>query len=351
VTTKRVEPSIVSVAYLRKDLAMHRVVVVALENVMPFELGIPDLIFGAAYDDDGRPLYQVVTCSLDGGAVRTSADYQIVVDHGPEVVSTADTVVLPPAPARVPWPQAPELPPGLGEVLDTVRPDCRLVSLCGAAFFLAATGRLTGRPATTHWILEQHFRTRYPSIEFDPAVLFIDDGDILTAAGAAAGIDLCLHLVRRDHGSAVANRVARVCVVPPFREGGQAQYIARPTPEPIAATTAPARAWAMAHLSQRITLSQLASEANMSVRTFTRRFREEMGTTPGAWLAQQRVDLARSLLETCDSSIEDVARSAGLGTGSGLRQHFQRTVGIAPVAYRRTFRASAGGEPPVEARS
>jgi transcriptional regulator GlxA family with amidase domain len=320
---------------------MHRVVVVAIEPVMPFELAIPARVFGSAFDDDGRPLYEVVTCSLDGAPVRTNSDFAIVVDHGPEVIVAADTVVLPPIGDIKPVPQAPDPPPALIEALDRMRPGCRLVSLCGAAFLLAATGRLEGRTATTHWILADQFRRRHPDVPLDPEVLFVDCGDVLTAAGAAAGADLCLHLVRRDHGSEVANRVARFCVMAPYRDGGQRQFIRRPTPDPLAATTEPSRQWALEHLGERITLTRLAARSRLSVRSFTRRFREEVGQSPGEWLLQQRLERARSLLESTEAPVELIAGSCGLGTAGSLRQHFRRHVGVPPSAYRRSFRARA----------
>jgi transcriptional regulator GlxA family with amidase domain len=330
--------AIVLIDNVRKNQAMHRVVVLALDWAMPFELAIPNRIFGSVFDATGKPLYEVVTCSLDGGPVRTNADFVIAVEHGPEVLETADTVVIPPVGIMQARPELPKVPDGLGAALDKIAPGTRLVSLCGAAFLLAAMGRLDGRPATTHWILAEQFAAQYPTIDLDPDVLFVDDGDVLTAAGAAAGIDLCLHLVRRDHGSEVANQVARFCVVPPYRDGGQRQFIQRPTPDVAAVTTEPARAWALERLEQRLVLADLAARVNMGLRTFTRRFREEVGMSPHRWLTQQRIELARRLLETTDLPVERIASGSGLGTGAGMRQHFQQAVGVAPSAYRRTFR-------------
>jgi transcriptional regulator GlxA family with amidase domain len=219
-----------------------------------------------------------------------------------------------------------------------MRPSGRLVSLCGAAFLLAATGRLQGRSVTTHWLLAAEFRQRHPDLTLDPDVLFSDEGDVLTAAGAAAGIDLCLHLIRRDHGSDIANQVARHCVSAPYRDGGQRQFIRRPTPAPAAATTEPSRRWALEHLNERITLSQLAAHSRLSVRSFTRRFREEVNQTPGQWLLQQRLERARTLLESTDASIDHISSACGLGTACSLRLHFRRHIGVSPSAYRRTFR-------------
>lgn len=216
-----------------------------------------------------------------------------------------------------------------------------MVSICTGSYVLAAAGYLDGRPATTHWSSADHFQRTFPQVRVDPGVLFIDDGDVLTSAGVAAGIDLCLHLVRRDHGTAVANEIARRTVVPPHRDGGQAQYIHRPVPEPQFATTTGARAWALTRLDRPILLRDMAEHEAMSVRTFTRRFREEVGISPGQWLTRQRVERARHLLESTDLPIDQVARDAGFGTATSLRQHLQAALGVPPTAYRRTFRPSA----------
>ncbi|TSB31959.1 GlxA family transcriptional regulator [Streptomyces benahoarensis] len=305
--------------------APHRVVVLALDGVYPFELGIPARIFGAL---PGR--YTVLTCSADGRPVRTRADFTITADHGPEALESADTVIIPPSAVT----EAPD-------VLARVRPGTRLVSICTGARVLAAAGLLDGRPATTHWYDAAEFARRHPRVRVDPDVLFVDDGDVLTSAGAASGVDLCLHLVRRDHGSEIANRVARACVVPAWRDGGQAQYIERPVPSPAAESTAAARAWALAHLQLPLTLADLAGEARMSGRTFARRFQQELGMSPGRWLIQQRVDRARHLLESSDLSADRIAGEVGFATAASLRQHLQAAIGVSPLAYRRTFRGGA----------
>ncbi|WP_331770786.1 helix-turn-helix domain-containing protein (plasmid) [Embleya sp. NBC_00888] len=318
---------------------MHRVVVLALENVYPFELGIPVRIFGTATGADGEPLYEVITCSLDGRPVRTSADFTIAVEHGIEALATADTLVLPPFVCGVDENDEPDwLPEPLAGALAGLRPGARIVSICTASYVLAAAGLLDGRPATTHWNEADQFRKRFPRVDLDPDVLFVDDGDILTAAGVVAGIDLCMHLLRRDHGSEVANRVARRCVVPPWREGGQAQFIERPVPEPSSAATSATREWALEHLHRPLSLAELADHARMSVRTFTRRFRDEVGMTPGQWLTRQRVEHARRLLETTDLTVDRIADRAGFGTGASLRQHLVATIGVPPMTYRQTFR-------------
>jgi transcriptional regulator GlxA family with amidase domain len=207
---------------------------------------------------------------------------------------------------------------------------------------LAAAGLLDGRPATTHWRYTDRFRELYPRVALDPDVLYVDDGDVLTSAGNAAGIDLCLHVVRRDHGSEVAARVARRAVVAPWREGGQSQFIEAPVPQESGAGTAGARAWALDHLDTAIGLEDWADRAMMSVRTFTRRFRAETGQSPGRWLITQRVQRARHLLETTDLPVERIAERCGFGTAVSLRQHLHAAIGTSPLAYRRTYR---GAEP------
>ncbi|MGW3654669.1 GlxA family transcriptional regulator [Streptomyces sp. NPDC005151] len=311
---------------------VHRVVVLALDGVYPFELGIPSRVFGAA---EGR--YEVLTCTVDGRSVHTNSDFSVGVEHGPEILGTADTVVLPPFDtSRI----TREAPAAVAAALGSMAPGTRIVSICTGAFVLAATGMLDHRPATTHWALAEVFRDWFPQVELDPDVLFIDDGDVLTSAGAASGVDVCLHLVRKDHGSKVANRVARMCVVPPWRDGGQAQYIERPVPEPSANGTAATRQWALEHLHEPLSLAELADRARMSLRTFARRFDEEVGMSPGRWLIQQRVGRARQLLESSDLSVDEIAGQVGFATGTSLRQHLHAAIGVSPLAYRRTFRGA-----------
>ncbi|NUK08164.1 helix-turn-helix domain-containing protein [Streptomyces lunaelactis] len=325
-----------------KSITTHRVVVLALTGLLPFELGIPHRIFGRAKDADGRLLYEIVTCALLPGSVRTDADFDVHVEHGPEALATADTVVIPASYELGPVFDEGRLTDELADALAHIRPGTRLVSICTGGYVLAAAGLLDGRPATTHWSHAEHFQRLFPSVKVDADVLFIDDGDVLTSAGVAAGIDLCLHIVRRDHGTAVANEVARRTVVPPHRDGGQAQYIQRPVPEPQLATTTAARGWALGRLHEPIQLRDMAEQESMSVRTFTRRFREEVGVSPGQWLTRQRVERARHLLESTDLSVDQVARDAGFGTAQSMRQHLQSVLGVPPTVYRRTFRA--GGE-------
>ncbi len=314
---------------------MHRVAVLALDGVIPFELSIPSRIFGTATTDDGRPLYEIVTCTVDGGPVRTAADFSITVDHDASVLATADTVVIP-SPTNEAH-LGGTLPPAVAAALSSIRPGTRLVSICLGAYVLGAAGVLDGRPATTHWLHSDLFRATFPRVQVNEDVLFVDDGDVLTSAGAAAGVDLCLHIVRRDHGSAIANVVARRCVVPPWRDGGQAQYVTRPVQEPTAATTAGAREWALGRLGEPVALDEWAARAGMSRRTFTRRFREEVGMSPGQWLTRQRVELARDLLETTELAVDVVADKAGFGTAAAMRHHLRAVLGTSPMSYRRTF--------------
>ncbi|MFE9171028.1 GlxA family transcriptional regulator [Streptomyces kebangsaanensis] len=321
----------------------HRVAVLALDGLLPFELGIPHRIFGRPRDAAGRHLYEVVTCSVrPPGPVRTDADFSIDVAHGPEALATADTVIVPASYELGPVHEKGVLTGELAAALALIRPGTRLASICTGVYVLAAAGLLDGRPATTHWAEADRFQRLFPRIKVDADVLFIDDGDVLTSAGVAAGIDLCLHMVRRDHGTAIANEVARRTVVPPHRDGGQAQYIHRPVPDPQLATTTTARAWALSRLHEPVQLRDMAARAAMSVRTFTRRFREEVGVSPGQWLTQQRVERARHLLESTDLSVDRVARDAGFGTAQSMRQHLQAALGVTPTAYRSAFRTAPG---------
>jgi transcriptional regulator GlxA family with amidase domain len=318
------------------DSAVHEVAVLAMDTTVAFELGLPHAFLGGAVDADGQPLYRVRVASVDGGPVRTSAGYAVQPDHDLSLLETADTVVVP---GVYGGPQLDgQLSPELTDALTRASQHARVVSICTGAFVLAAAGLLDGRPATTHWMHAAAFSALFPQVDLDPDVLFVDDGDELTSAGNAAGIDLLLHVVRRDHGSEVASRVARRSVVAPWRDGGQSQFIERPVPEPGDLGTAATRAWALEHLGDPLTLGDLAAHARMSVRTFTRRFREETGLSASRWLVQQRVALARRLLESTDVPVERVAERAGFGTTASLRQHLHAAIGVAPLAYRRTYR-------------
>jgi len=328
---------------MRENRAMpiarpHRIAVLALPAVLPFELSIPGRVFGAATTASGERLYDVVTCSIDGAPVPSAEDFSVVVRHGLEALRDADTVIV--APVDTATADEESLAVAAAALRDTVgRP--RIASICTGADVLAASGMLDGRRATTHWKHTDDFRRDHPSVQLDPDVLFVDEGDILTSAGAASGIDLCLHIIRRDHGAEVANRAARACVVPPHRDGGQAQFIEHAVPAETTASTAATRAWALENIDRPLTLADLARHAAMSRRTFTRRFRDEVGMSPSRWLTQQRVDLARRLLETTDLPIDQVATRVGIGSASSLRLHLAAALGVAPSTYRRTFRARA----------
>src|SRR3954470_23538305 len=314
----------------------HEIVVLALNDVVVFDLGVPAQIFGAARDRDGRALYRVRTCTPDGEPVRTSGGFLVTPGDGPEVLAAADTVVVAGVHGGAAMTTG-TLEPAVAAALARRRPGARLMSICTGAFVLAAAGLLDGRRAATHWLHADRFRALYPQVGLDADVLFVDDGEVLTSAGVGAGIDLCLHVIRRDHGSEVANRAARRSVVPPWRDGGQSQFIERPLPEPAGTSTAPTRAWALANLHEPLGLPRLAKEAGMSVRTFTRRFREETGLSPAQWLLRQRVEEARRLLETTDLPIDRVAERAGFGTATSMRQHLHAAVGVSPTADRKTF--------------
>lgn len=316
----------------------HVVAVLALPPVVGFDLAIPPQVFGTA-QRDGEPLYDVRVCAVQPGPVATTAGYALLAEHGPEALAAADTVVVP-GTHDVSVRRDGVLAPEVRAALATVPPGARWMSICTGAFVLAAAGRLDGRRATTHWERADALRALHPGIEIDEDVLFVDEGDLATSAGLAAGLDLCLHVVRRDHGAAVANEVARHLVVAPWRDGGQAQFIERPVPVDDAGSTGPTRTWAREHLADPLDVAALARHASMSVRTFARRFRAETGTSPHAWVLAQRVAHARHLLESTDLPVDRVAADAGLGTTSSLRAHLAADVGLSPVAYRRTYRAT-----------
>ncbi|MFI5936743.1 GlxA family transcriptional regulator [Actinoplanes sp. NPDC051494] len=318
----------------------HSVAVLALDPIVSFDLGVAPQVLGAARNAADEPLYTVTTCSVGGEPVRASrGGFRILPDAGLGALDTAGTVI-------VPGNYSSALTDGTigDDVAGAIRTahdrGARIMSICTGASVLAATGLLDGRKAASHWAWAPELRRLYPSVDWDFDVLFVDDGDVLTSAGVGAGIDLCLHVIRQDHGSAIANGAARRCVVPPFRDGGQAQFIERPVPDAQGSGTEVTRAWALDRLADPVSLDEMARHARMSVRTFTRRFRDETGLSPQKWLLQQRVAHARLLLESTDLSIDLVARRAGLGSATALRQHFQQAVGVAPSAYRRTFRRS-----------
>jgi AraC family transcriptional activator FtrA len=308
------------------------VAVVVYDGVGLFELGVANDVFGVSYLTDlPVPWYTLSICGT--GSVRTDSGLRVTPTHGLERIRRADTVVVPPTERLDDIPVA---------VFDALRRaharGCRMISLCTGAFVLAELGLLNGRRATTHWTECDDLARRYPDIAVDPGVLYVDEGDVLTSAGSAASIDLCLHVVRRDYGSDIATQLARELVVPPQRDGGQAQYIQTPLPEvETSGLFADTIAWAQHHLSESVTVADLATRSAMSPRTFARRFVAATGTTPHQWLQRQRVHLAQQLLEVSDLSIESVAQSSGFCTAGNLRKHFTRVMQTSPQAYRRTF--------------
>ncbi|MBN9733849.1 MULTISPECIES: helix-turn-helix domain-containing protein [unclassified Pseudonocardia] len=317
--------------------AAHDVVVLVRPGVLSMELGLIHQIFGRARLADGTFGYRVRTCALRPGRIATDADFAVGVDHGIEILETAGTVVVPASYAADEEPGV--LDGGLREALTGLPSSTRIASICTAAFVLAEAGLLDRQRATTHWMAFDHFRRRFPDVVLDPDALFTDNGRVLTSGGDACGIDMCLHLVRRDLGSAVANEVARRTIVPPFRRGGQTQYIPRAAP---GTDRAPAvtelREHLLADLARPVTLADLAERAGVSVRTLSRRFRDEIGMSPLEWMLRQRVAVARELLETTDLPVEQIAGRCGFGSGAGLRRHFTDAVGVSPRSYRSTFR-------------
>jgi transcriptional regulator GlxA family with amidase domain len=333
------DPAMAVAASTQEGRRPHEVAVLALDGVVGLELGLPHRMLGMAEDDGGHPLYRVRVATPDGRPVRTADGFSVQADHDISLLDEAQTVVIPGMEGGPALTEG-RIPEAVDTALQSAAGHARLVSICTGASVLAAAGLLDGRPATTHWRDTEQFRTQFPAVRLDPDVLFVDDGDVLTSAGVAAGIDLLLHLVRRDHGSRVANRVARRNVVAPWRAGGQAQFIERPVPEADDWGTTATREWALQRLGEPVTLADLAAHAQMSVRTFTRRFREETGSSASRWLVQQRVALARRLLESTDTPVDQVATEAGFGTAASLRQHLHAAIGVAPLAYRRTYRGT-----------
>lgn len=314
----------------------HTVAVVVADGVSAFELGAACEVFGIDRSELGVPWYRFVVCTPEPGPVRTASGFTINAPHGLGALARADTIVV--------------APPGGGSepseaLLEALRRahgrGKRMVALCTGALVLAAAGILDGRPATTHWMHADYLATRYPRVKVDAAVLYVDDGNVLTSAGSAAAIDLCLHVVALDFGAEVANAVARRMVVAPYRDGGQAQFVETPLtgvhPDDGFADTL---LWVQSHLHEPVTVESLARRAAMSPRTFARRFRDTTGTTPYRWVLRQRVMLAQRLLETTDLGVDAIADQCGMGTPT-LRDHFQRLVATSPGRYRRTFRRTS----------
>lgn len=318
----------------------HEIVLIALDGVHAMDLGMPSQVFGGLLDERGAERYRVRVCSPDGGAVATSAGFAALLEHDISVAAEADTViVLPGGGARAARPGT--LDPRVRDALLAARArGARVVSICTGAFVLGAAGMLDGRRATTYWRRSDEFRAAYPEVRLEPDVLFVDDG-ILTSAGVAAGLDLCLHLIGLDFGIAAANDAARRLVMAPRRSGGQAQFIDSWRPADDDDRLTPVLAWASQHLGDPLTVAGLARRATMSERTFTRRFREQTGTSPTAWITAERLARARELLEQTDLYVDEVARVSGLGSGTHLRAQFQRRFGQSPTEYRRVYRPAS----------
>jgi transcriptional regulator GlxA family with amidase domain len=314
------------------------VAVLAFEGVAAFELGVACEVFGLDRSAQGLPAYDFAVAAAEEPPLATTSGFAIDTPYRLDRLATADLVVVPPRVRR-----DEDLPPGVVDALRAaVDRGARVMSVCSGAFVLAAAGLLDGRRATTHWMHTEELARRYPRIRLDRDVLYVEDGPLLTSAGTAAGIDLCLHVVRQEHGAQVANAIARRMVVPPHRDGGQAQYVETPLPPPRAAEgLGDLLAWVAEHLDEEHTVESLAARVFLAPRTFARRFRAETGTTPHHWLTGQRILLAQRLLEEGEDPIDAVAARTGFGSAANLRHHFTRWVGVAPYAYRRTFRRAA----------
>ncbi|MFE2015117.1 GlxA family transcriptional regulator [Streptomyces sp. NPDC059491] len=311
---------------------MHTVAVLALDQVIPFDLSTPIEVFTRTRLPDGRPAYRVRVCAerdeIDAGAFTLRAPW------GLEGLRGADTIIVP----GVADPTAP-LPPTVRDALRSAAADgTRIASICSGTFPLAATGLLDGMRVTTHWIAAGLLARMHPALDVDPDVLYVDNGLLLTSAGAAAGLDLCLHMIRRDHGSAVAADAARLSVMPLEREGGQAQFIVHDhAPTPQGSDLDALLAWLRDNLGRELTLADLAARSGTSTRTLIRRFRDQTGTTPLQWLHRARIRQAQHLLETTDHSVERIGTQVGFGSSTTFRDRFKRTTGVSPQTYRRSF--------------
>ena len=311
---------------------LRTVAALVLPSASPFEFATLCEVFGVDRSVDGVPPIELRVCGPEAGRpLPTTVGASLVPEHGLEGLVGADLVAISATRQR-------EFAP---EVLDAVRAaaasGATLLTVCSGVFVLGAAGLLDGRRCTTHWMTVDELRARHPRAIVDPDVLYVDDGDVVTSAGTAAGIDACLHLVRRELGTAAATAIARRMVVPPQRDGGQRQYVELPIPECTADSLTPVLTWMLDHIADEHTVADLAGRAHMSERTFARRFVAETGTTPHRWLTMQRVLHARRLLEDTGLGVDEVAERSGFGSAALLRHHFRRIVGVAPADYRRTF--------------
>lgn len=312
-----------------------RVAVLAYDRLCGFEFGVATELFGLERPELGIDWYEFGVIVVDPPPIRMAGGVTIDAPGDLDEIRRAGTVVIPG------WRDLDRPPPEavVDALIEAHRRGARIMSICSGVFLVAATGLLDGRSATTHWRYTDRLAAMYPAIDVRPDVLYVDNGSVLTSAGSAAGIDLGLHLIRRDHGADVANRVARRLVVPPHRDGGQAQFISTPVRPAELTTLAPVLDWALANLAQPLTVGRLAREAHMAPRTFARRFRDETGVTPHHWVVRQRVALARRLLETTEASIDRIAEDSGFRTAATLRHHFRSETRTTPTAYRAAFRA------------
>ena len=315
------------------------VAVVVVDRFTPFELGVVCEVFGYDRTEDGVPACDFAVVAGEPGRLRSEVGFTLETDYGLDRMEGADLVVVVPAREdrcdRADWPA-----PMLAALRSAVDRGARVLSVCTGAFALGAAGLLDGRSCTTHWRHAGRLAQMYPAAKVDPGVLYVDDDPIITSAGTASGIDACLYIVRKEHGSRVANAIARRMVVPPHRDGGQAQYIDRPVAEPSGDTLGEVIEWLQRNLDRPVTVDQLARLAAMSPRTFARRFLQETGTTPQRWLTGQRVLLAQQLLEDTDETVDVIAEQAGFGNAATFRHHFRARRATTPNAYRRTFRSS-----------
>ncbi len=313
---------------------LRSVAVLVVPGVAAFELGVVCEVFGIDRSDTGGPTFDFRVCGVEPGVVPSKAGFSIVVEHGLDAARGVDLLVIPAYGA--PRPLDPRV---LGALRQAHDDGAWVMSVCSGAFALGEAGLLDGRRCTTHWMYADDLAARFPAADVDPRVLYVEDDRIITSAGTAAGIDACLHLVRRELGSAAAAVVARRMVVPPHRDGGQAQYVDTPLPCDVD-TLSPLLTWMVENLDADLTVPELAARVLMSERTFARRFRAETGTTPAAWVARQRVVRAQELLERTDLPVEEIARRCGFAAAAALRHHFARSLGTSPLAYRRTFTAA-----------